>query len=115
MPRVVVDEAADAVEPRLHIALGGKFHERDDAFELGIVGAIVARLLETVDPDPRRCHEDRGKEDGGGDLGWLVQGHRWLTLAALKQFFDVGQLQLDIGRAAVVALSGERRLFHVAQ
>ena len=91
-------------------------HERDDAVELFVVGPILARLAEAVDPDPRRGHEHSGKSSGGGDLVWLAQGHRWLTrLAALKQLLDVGHLQLDIGRAVMIALSRERRLLHVPQ
>src|SRR5215475_14459984 len=35
--------------------------------------------------------------------------------AALEQLLNVGELELDIGRAPVVALAGEGRLLHVAQ
>ena len=116
VPRVVVDEAADAVEPRLRIVLGRQLHQSDDPVEIGIVCSVSARLAETVDSDPHRRDENSTEENGGGDLDWLAQGHRWFTrLAALKQLLDVGQLQLDIGRAAVVALAGEGRPFHITQ
>src|SRR3954454_24107787 len=32
-----------------------------------------------------------------------------------EQLLDIGELQFDIGRAAVVALAGVRRVFHLAQ
>ena len=34
---------------------------------------------------------------------------------AAKEFFDIGELELDIGRAAVVALAGMGRGLHLAQ
>jgi hypothetical protein len=37
------------------------------------------------------------------------------SLAAPKQPFDVAELEFDIGRAAVIALSGIGRLLHLAQ
>src|ERR1700739_1832796 len=39
---------------------------------------------------------------------------RWVS-AASEQPLDVGELELDIGRAAMIALPGIRRRFHLAQ
>jgi hypothetical protein len=35
--------------------------------------------------------------------------------AAAEEFFDVGELEFDVGRAAVVALAAQGRCFHFAQ
>src|SRR4029078_7678442 len=44
-----------------------------------------------------------------------ASNRRRLYSAALEQLLDVGELELDISRAAVIALARERRLLHVAK
>ncbi len=38
-----------------------------------------------------------------------------MRLPPAEELFDVGELELDVGRAAVVALAGQRGLLHLAQ
>src|SRR6476661_11129665 len=53
-----------------------------------------------------------GKRLGRYNRSMVMAGR---ASAALEQLLDVGELELDISRAAVIALARERRLLHVAK
>src|SRR6267378_1648269 len=102
------------------LGLGGvtKVYRRD-ATNLGPAHPMEPFALAFLDPPYGKGLAEKALASLR-DGGWLKPGDdscirgNILPLPAPEQLLDIRQLQCDIGRAAVVALAGIRRVFHFA-